>query len=133
MESSILFFIFNFFLFNELPGHLGDLPIPRCKQEAGFVGDCKGELDRWTYVQQWGCYLFQYGGCGGNQNSFMTKAECQDVCETGAQIIHQGELGRKRGGSKKGKARKIGRKEKREKKEKGKKEKGKESPGRIIF
>ncbi|KIH42618.1 Kunitz/Bovine pancreatic trypsin inhibitor domain protein, partial [Ancylostoma duodenale] len=28
------------------------------------------------------CVRFFYGGCGGNNNNFETKEDCQDVCES---------------------------------------------------
>ena len=47
-------------------------------------------------MRNWGCYEFQYGGCKGNQNNFLTKALCQNSCEKGPQILKQGESSMKR-------------------------------------
>jgi len=41
------------------------------------------ELFRWFYQphsQQ--CHQFQYGGCGGNSNSFTTAMECEQACRS---------------------------------------------------
>ena len=31
-------------------------------------------------MKKFGCYSFQYSGCGGNGNSFETKNECSKLC-----------------------------------------------------
>ncbi|XP_075756907.1 eppin-like [Pelodiscus sinensis] len=44
-------------------------------------GFCKARFPRFFY--NWSsqsCEVFVYGGCGGNQNNFETKEECQAAC-----------------------------------------------------
>lgn len=45
------------------------------------TGRCHARYIRWYYnnhAQE--CTHFQYGGCEGNQNNFMTKKECESTC-----------------------------------------------------
>ena len=45
------------------------------------VGDCKAAIPRYFHNQQSGrCERFSYGGCGGNENRFVTLEECQEAC-----------------------------------------------------
>ena len=51
------------------------------------TGKCEGgdnsTLARWGYHQfTRRCVPFYYTGCGGNNNNFLTQAECEDVCPT---------------------------------------------------
>ena len=44
-------------------------------------GPCYALVDRYFYNASAGkCELFQYGGCGGNQNNFGSLKECSDNC-----------------------------------------------------
>lgn len=45
------------------------------------VGDCRALVRRYFYNSQEGlCELFGYGGCGGNQNNFVSIEECEQHC-----------------------------------------------------
>ena len=46
----------------------------------GVKGPCKSKFKRWTFMEKWGCYSFQWGGCGGNSNTFCTKKDCLRRC-----------------------------------------------------
>ncbi|XP_025408017.1 papilin isoform X2 [Sipha flava] len=44
-------------------------------------GPCKGNYSRWYYDKSARtCSLFNYGGCKGNQNNFLTKESCSHKC-----------------------------------------------------
>ncbi|KAH7730490.1 thrombospondin [Aphelenchoides avenae] len=44
-------------------------------------GRCEGNFDSWYYEIATGtCQPFKYTGCGGNQNRFHSKAQCEDLC-----------------------------------------------------
>jgi len=46
-----------------------------------LVGNCKGLLPRYYYNKLTKiCESFNYGGCNGNKNNFLTFQECQDIC-----------------------------------------------------
>ena len=51
-----------------------------CQEKPGVVGYCEAIVPRWTFSMDMGCYLFQYGGCGGNSNNWDTKEECEQEC-----------------------------------------------------
>lgn len=46
------------------------------------AGECRDDIStRWYYNRAEGiCDVFSYGGCGGNQNNFMTREECEHNC-----------------------------------------------------
>ncbi|XP_059760656.1 kunitz-type protease inhibitor 2 isoform X2 [Balaenoptera ricei] len=45
------------------------------------VGKCRASIPRWWYnVTEGSCQQFVYGGCGGNDNNYMTKEECLAKC-----------------------------------------------------
>ena len=45
------------------------------------TGRCKAAFRRWFHNSISGqCEQFIYGGCGGNENNFMTLEECQQQC-----------------------------------------------------
>jgi len=51
-----------------------------CKQEK-VVGSCKASFPRFYYdLNMKKCKEFIYGGCGGNDNNFKTKDECEATC-----------------------------------------------------
>ena len=48
------------------------------------TGPCRGYLRRYYFNQNTGaCEEFVYGGCGGNNNRFMTTQECFHDCYIG--------------------------------------------------
>ncbi|XP_050740363.1 papilin-like isoform X2 [Eriocheir sinensis] len=56
-----------------------DFPI-KCYQDTE-VGDCFETLWRWHYKSSsHSCEVFLYGGCGGNDNNFITKEDCEAAC-----------------------------------------------------
>lgn len=45
------------------------------------AGDCRNTEARWYYNSKEGlCEIFAYGGCGGNQNNFVSEEECDQRC-----------------------------------------------------
>ncbi|XP_035723305.1 papilin-like isoform X5 [Vespa mandarinia] len=47
-----------------------------------LLGECHNYTQRWyfdSYEQQ--CRQFYYGGCGGNQNNFVSQDDCKNRCE----------------------------------------------------
>nr|XP_054928993.1 carboxypeptidase inhibitor SmCI-like [Dermacentor andersoni] len=67
-------------------------PMPRRKEEAATnfekqcgskaeVGICKALLPRYWFNKETGeCELFYYGGCGGNENRYLTQEKCEETC-----------------------------------------------------
>lgn len=52
----------------------------QCAPKA-VVGYCKAGLPRWWFnVESGKCELFKYGGCGGNENRYLTQKECEETC-----------------------------------------------------
>ncbi|VUZ46551.1 unnamed protein product, partial [Hymenolepis diminuta] len=44
-------------------------------------GICSAFFPKWGYdVNEKECVIFIYGGCGGNDNSFEEKEECEAAC-----------------------------------------------------
>ena len=52
-----------------------------CFDESAVIGPCEGLINKWTYKDGLGCFLFPYGGCGGNANNFDTRLECEKLCQ----------------------------------------------------
>jgi hypothetical protein len=45
------------------------------------VGPCDAVFPRWGFdADQGTCVMFNYGGCSGNENNFLTEAECRAAC-----------------------------------------------------
>jgi len=52
-----------------------------CDQPKGASGGCEAYMEKWTFDKKSKkCEMFVYGGCGGNDNAFYTKAECETKC-----------------------------------------------------
>lgn len=46
------------------------------------VGPCRGAFRKFYFNKDSGeCEEFLYGGCGGNENNFETKNECEEKCK----------------------------------------------------
>ncbi len=44
-------------------------------------GPCRANINRFYFDSASGtCKTFDYGGCGGNGNNFLTKANCMQSC-----------------------------------------------------
>ncbi|KAF7386509.1 hypothetical protein HZH68_013641 [Vespula germanica] len=59
---------------------------PKIEQDVcllpALLGECHNYTQRWyydSYEQQ--CRQFYYGGCGGNQNNFVSQDDCKNRCE----------------------------------------------------
>ncbi|CAL1535468.1 unnamed protein product [Lymnaea stagnalis] len=51
-----------------------------CLKEPA-TGTCRASLTRYFYDHITGkCSTFTYGGCGGNENNFMTEPDCESAC-----------------------------------------------------
>ncbi|XP_054928093.1 boophilin-H2-like [Dermacentor andersoni] len=45
------------------------------------VGVCRAALPRYWFNKETGeCELFYYGGCGGNENRYLTQEKCEETC-----------------------------------------------------
>ncbi|XP_076464212.1 papilin-like isoform X2 [Babylonia areolata] len=52
-------------------------------QQPRQVGRCRARIQRWYFNQRsTNCQIFYYGGCGGNDNNFKSKADCEGRCVT---------------------------------------------------
>lgn len=56
-----------------------------CLQPA-LVGECQNYTARWYYDSlESQCRQFYFGGCGGNNNNFLSQEDCQRICDHGYQ------------------------------------------------
>ena len=47
-----------------------------------ITGECHNYTQRWFYdSSEQRCRQFYYGGCGGNENNFMSERDCINRCE----------------------------------------------------
>lgn len=54
--------------------------IDPCEQPV-ISGPCKGNYSRWYYDKSTQkCSSFNYGGCKGSQNNFISKESCNHKC-----------------------------------------------------
>ncbi|XP_068628147.1 spondin-1 [Battus philenor] len=60
-----------------------DMPTAkRICMEPPEQGPCRGLYQRWAFVAMKGmCIPFNFGGCRGNQNNFITREDCMDTCK----------------------------------------------------
>ncbi|XP_034475766.1 kunitz-type serine protease inhibitor HCRG1-like [Drosophila innubila] len=50
--------------------------------EPPRYGTCKAQLRKWYYISKLKkCKPFIYSGCGGNENRFYNKMECEEYCQ----------------------------------------------------
>ncbi|KAL6256089.1 hypothetical protein P5V15_013324, partial [Pogonomyrmex californicus] len=59
---------------------------PKIEQDIcllpALLGECHNYTQRWYYDSyEQHCRQFYYGGCGGNENNFMTEHDCVNRCE----------------------------------------------------
>ncbi|KAH8412403.1 hypothetical protein KR009_001809 [Drosophila setifemur] len=53
-----------------------------CGLESSLPGMCKALGTRFSYIASSNeCVIFNYGGCGGNENRFISKAVCEAKCK----------------------------------------------------
>nr|CAX74161.1 Kunitz-type protease inhibitor 2 precursor [Schistosoma japonicum] len=83
--SVVLLLVLSYFMHVYTGGHAGDILHyslnPICLQPR-VTGKCRASLLRWVWNPQANtCEEFIYGGCGANENNFLTKEECETVCK----------------------------------------------------
>lgn len=62
---------------------IAGLGLEKCNQPM-VVGTCTTWISKWYYdSKKEQCEVFQYTGCGGNDNKFDSKAECEYHCRPG--------------------------------------------------
>lgn len=55
-------------------------PEPNCN-DVPVTGLCRASIPRYYYdVKSKTCEQFTYGGCGGNGNNYLTKEDCEKMC-----------------------------------------------------
>ncbi|XP_018583244.1 kunitz-type protease inhibitor 1a [Scleropages formosus] len=58
------------------------------------VGMCRGSFPRWHYnAATNGCEPFTFGGCKGNNNNYLTQAECTKACQGMSATSPSGRMG----------------------------------------
>ncbi|CAF3788380.1 unnamed protein product [Rotaria sordida] len=68
----------NFGSYTTRPPIMGGLSI--CLQNPD-IGPCKASIEQYFFNAQLGsCQIFFWGGCGGNQNRFNSRSECERTC-----------------------------------------------------
>ena len=52
-----------------------------CEDEIGVTGPCEAIIPSFTFNYELGkCQEFDYGGCGGSNNRFKSKKDCESEC-----------------------------------------------------
>jgi len=65
-----------------------------CDQQKGVGGPCEAEIPAWTFDKVTKiCEIFSYGGCGGNENKFGSKSECEKTCVSSSGLDGDGGSG----------------------------------------
>ncbi|GBL77304.1 Kunitz-type protease inhibitor 1 [Araneus ventricosus] len=60
---------------------IDDFPAPDYCYQPVDLGSCRGSIQRYYFdPKEKICKIFNYGGCGGNKNNFMSLPECQKNC-----------------------------------------------------
>ncbi|KAA1413302.1 hypothetical protein F0U44_22525 [Nocardioides humilatus] len=83
MLRSVLFLTTGFLFAACLTSVMSDKPTtkPICEQAFGNSGPCFAYIKLYLYNQKTKkCEEFIYGGCQGNDNRFITLAECEQKC-----------------------------------------------------
>ncbi|CAO2577779.1 Thrombin inhibitor hemalin [Lemmus lemmus] len=56
-------------------------PLPALCKLPMEKGECRATLLRWHYnIKSGKCERFSYGGCGGNENNFLSRNQCRLAC-----------------------------------------------------
>lgn len=56
-------------------------PLPAICKLPMEKGECRASLLRWHYnIKSGRCERFSYGGCGGNENNFLSRNQCRIAC-----------------------------------------------------
>ena len=64
--------------------------MPACELNPE-AGECFANIRKWYFNSQRNeCRMFAYGGCGGNDNRFETREDCEGACMTGGEIPGKG-------------------------------------------
>ncbi|CAK1550993.1 unnamed protein product [Leptosia nina] len=64
-----------------------ELPLVMACEDHIDAGPCTRAETRWAYNSTSdSCVQFQYGGCGGNKNNFISQDTCQRTCSSGEDI-----------------------------------------------
>ncbi|CAK1550996.1 unnamed protein product [Leptosia nina] len=59
----------------------GALQVQEVCTLPALTGECGDYTQRWFYdTAKRRCRMFYYGGCGGNENNFISERECEDRC-----------------------------------------------------
>ncbi|CAH6776817.1 Spint3 [Phodopus roborovskii] len=83
LQASLSFFLILTFcqhLYSE-PSQVSRKPLPSLCSLPMQIGECRALLLRWYYNTKSGkCVRFNFGGCGGNENNFLSRDQCRLAC-----------------------------------------------------